>query len=43
MSEASCKIKKYFHLGQKMRHLDILRLEFEKAIVIFEINALKFV
>ena len=43
MSEASCKIKKYFYLGQKMRHLDILRLEFEKAIVIFEINALKFV
>ena len=37
------KIKKYLHLGQKIVYLVIFGLEFEKAIVIFEINALKFV
>ena len=43
MWEASCKIKKYLHSGQKMLYLGVFGLEFEKAIVIFEINALKFV
>ena len=33
----------YLHLRQKMLYLDIFGLEFEKAIVIFEINVLKFV
>ena len=35
--------KRYLHLGQKILYLDIFGLEFEKAIVIFETNALKFV
>ena len=35
--------KRYLHLGQKILYLDIFGLEFEKTIVIFEINALKFV
>ena len=43
LCEASCKIKKYLHLGQKILYLGIFQLEFEKAIVIFEISALKFV
>ena len=34
--------KRYLHVGQKMLYLNIFGLEFEKAIVIFEINALKF-
>ena len=38
-----CKNKKYLHLGQKLLYLGIFGLEFEKAIVIFEINAVKFV
>ena len=34
--------RKYLHLGQKMLHLCIFGLEFDKGIAIFEINALKF-
>ena len=41
IGEASCKIKKYLHLGQKMLYLGIFGLEFEKAIVIFEVKALR--
>ena len=33
----------YLHFGQKMICLGIFGLKFEKAIVIFEVNALKFV
>ena len=40
--ELSCKNKKYLHLGRKMLYLSIFELEFEKAIVIFEIDALEF-
>ena len=36
----SWKNKKHLHLGQKLLYLGILGLEFEKIIVIFEINAL---
>ena len=37
--EDSCKDKKYLYLGQKLLYVCIFGLEFEKAIVIFEINA----
>ena len=43
MCEVSCKNEIYLHLQQKMHYLDISGLEFEKAIVIFEINTLEFV
>ena len=40
--EVSCKNREHLYLGQKMLYADIFRLEFEKAIVIFETKALKF-
>ena len=41
--EFSRKIKKYLHLGQIVLYFGNFGLEFEKTIVIFEINALEFV
>ena len=41
--EVSSRNKQYLHLGQKFVSLGIFRLEFKKAIVIFEINALEIV
>ena len=38
----SCKNKKYLHLGQKMLYFGIFRLEFQKTIVVFEINTFEF-
>ena len=37
------KLKKHLYLGQKLLYLRIFELEFEKAIVMFEINALELV
>ena len=41
--KASCKIKKYLNLGQKMLYLSIFGLECKNDIFIFEINPIKFV
>ena len=35
--------KKYIYFGQKLPYLGNFGLEFEKTIVIFEINALEFI
>ena len=37
--EDSCKDKKYLYLGQKLLYVCLFGQEFEKAVVIFEINA----
>ena len=43
LCEVSCKTKKYLHLRQKKFYLDNFGLQFEKAILIFQINSLKLV
>ena len=40
---AKFRQKKFLNLGPKMSYLGTFELEFEKTVVIFEINILKFV